>query len=67
MALRFAAVEAARVLLSFGGDVVVTSPPEVRADLLAVGASVTACYPPGADGAGGQPPVSCPSRPAVAE
>ncbi len=45
--LRFAAVQAARVLLSFGGDVVVTSPPEVREDLLAVAASVTACYAPG--------------------
>jgi predicted DNA-binding transcriptional regulator YafY len=42
--LRFAAVQAARVLLSFGGDVVVTSPPEVRDDLLAVAAEVTACY-----------------------
>jgi predicted DNA-binding transcriptional regulator YafY len=51
--LRFAAVRAARVLLSFGGDVVVTSPPEVRADLLAVAASVTACYSPGVGGAGG--------------
>jgi predicted DNA-binding transcriptional regulator YafY len=42
--LRFAAVQAARILLSFGGDVVVTSPPEVREDLLAVAAAVTACY-----------------------
>jgi hypothetical protein len=42
--LRFAAVKAARILLSFGGDVVVTSPPEVREDLLAVAAAVTACY-----------------------
>jgi hypothetical protein len=42
--LRFAAVQAARVLLSFGGDVVVTSPPEVRDDLLAVAAEVTARY-----------------------
>ena len=42
--LQFAAVPAARVLLSFGGDVVVTSPPEVRDDLLAVAAEVTACY-----------------------
>jgi len=52
----FAAVQAARVLLSFGGDVVVTSPPEVREDLLAVAASVTACYARGAGdapGAGG--------------
>ena len=37
---------AARVLLSFGGDVVVTSPPEVRDDLLAVAREVTACYAP---------------------
>jgi predicted DNA-binding transcriptional regulator YafY len=51
--LRFAAVRAARVLLSFGGDVVVTSPPEVRADLLAVAASVTAYYSPDAGSAGG--------------
>jgi hypothetical protein len=42
--LRFAAVQAARTLLSFGGDVVVTSPPEVREDLLAVAAAVSACY-----------------------
>jgi predicted DNA-binding transcriptional regulator YafY len=42
--LQFAAVQAARVLLSFGADVVVTSPPEVRDDLLAVAAEVTACY-----------------------
>lgn len=42
--LRFAAVKAARILLSFGDDVVVTSPPEVREDLLAVAAAVTACY-----------------------
>lgn len=42
--LQFAAGPAARVLLSFGGDVVVTSPPEVRDDLLAVAAEVTACY-----------------------
>ena len=47
LTLRFAAVQAARVLLSFGGDVVVTSPPEVRDDLLAVAAEVTACYAPG--------------------
>jgi len=46
LTLRFAAVQAARVLLSFGGDVVVTSPPEVRDDLLAVAAEVTACYAP---------------------
>lgn len=45
--LQFAAVGAARVLLSFGGDVVVTSPPEVRDDLLAVAAEVTTCYAAG--------------------
>jgi predicted DNA-binding transcriptional regulator YafY len=42
--LRFAAVPAARTLLSFGGDVEVTSPPDVRADLASVAAEVTACY-----------------------
>ena len=47
--LRFAAVPAARTLLSFGGDVEVVSPPEVRADLASVAAEVTARYarPPG--------------------
>jgi predicted DNA-binding transcriptional regulator YafY len=44
--LRFAAVQAARVLLSMGGDVLVVSPPEVRDDLLAVAAEVTGCYAP---------------------
>ena len=42
--LRFAAVPAARTLLSFGGNVEVISPPEVRADLAAVAAEVLACY-----------------------
>src|SRR5579864_943628 len=42
--LRFGAVPAARVLLSFGGDVEVVSPPEVRADLAAVAAAVVAQY-----------------------
>ena len=42
--LRFAAVKAARTLLSFGGNVEVTSLPEVRADLAAVAADVVACY-----------------------
>jgi predicted DNA-binding transcriptional regulator YafY len=42
--LRFAAVPAARVLLSLGGDVEVTSPAEVRDDLAATAAEVTACY-----------------------
>ena len=42
--LRFGAVPAARVLLSFGGDVEVVSPPEVRADLAAVAAAVVARY-----------------------
>ena len=46
LTLQFAAVQAARVLLSFGGDVVVTSPPEVRDDLLVVAAEITACYTP---------------------
>ncbi len=42
--LRFAAVPAARTLLSFGDDVEVVSPPEVRADLAAVAAAVGALY-----------------------
>jgi predicted DNA-binding transcriptional regulator YafY len=42
--LRFAAVPAARTLLSFGGNVVVTSPAEVQADLAAVAAEVVGCY-----------------------
>ncbi len=42
--LRFAAVPAARTLLSFGGDVEVVSPAEVRADLAATAASVIARY-----------------------
>jgi len=42
--LRFAAVPAARPLLSFGADVEVVSPPEVRADLAAVAAAVVAQY-----------------------
>jgi len=42
--LRFAAVKAARTLLSFGGNVEVTSPAEVRADLAAVAAEVAAQY-----------------------
>jgi predicted DNA-binding transcriptional regulator YafY len=42
--LRFAAVKAARTLLSFGGNVEVTSPPEVRADLAAVAAEIAALY-----------------------
>jgi len=42
--LRFAAVPAARTLLSFGGDVEVVSPPEVRADLAAVAAEAAARY-----------------------
>jgi predicted DNA-binding transcriptional regulator YafY len=43
-ASRFAAVKAARTLLSFAGHVEVTSPPEVRADLAEVAAEVVACY-----------------------
>jgi hypothetical protein len=42
--LRFAAVPAARTLLSFGDDVEVMSPAEVRADLAAVAAAVVAQY-----------------------
>jgi hypothetical protein len=42
--LRFAAVPAARTLLSFAGNVEVTSPPEVRADLAAAAAEVAALY-----------------------
>ncbi len=42
--LRFAAVKAARTLLSFGANVEVISPPEVRADLAEVAAEVVACY-----------------------
>jgi predicted DNA-binding transcriptional regulator YafY len=42
--LRFAAVPAARTLLSFGRDVEVVSPPEVRADLAMVAAAVVARY-----------------------
>jgi hypothetical protein len=42
--LRFGAVPAARMLLSFGGEVEVVSPPEVRADLGAVAAAVVARY-----------------------
>jgi WYL domain len=44
--LRFAAVPAARTLLSFGGNVEVVSPPEVRADLASVAADVVARYGP---------------------
>ena len=43
-ALRFAPVPAARTLLSFGDDVEVLSPAEVRADLAAVAAAVAALY-----------------------
>jgi hypothetical protein len=42
--LRFAAVKAARTLLSFGGNLQVTSPTSVRADLAEVAAEVVACY-----------------------
>jgi predicted DNA-binding transcriptional regulator YafY len=42
--LWFAAVPAARTLLSFGDDVEVVSPAEVRADLASVAASVVASY-----------------------
>jgi predicted DNA-binding transcriptional regulator YafY len=43
--LRFAAVKPARVLLAFGDDVHVLSPPEVQADLLSVATSVVTQYP----------------------
>ena len=42
--MRFAAVPAARTLLSFGDDVEVVSPAEVRADLATVAAAVAARY-----------------------
>jgi predicted DNA-binding transcriptional regulator YafY len=48
MPLRFAAVKATRPLLSFGDDVVVLSPAEVRDELLAVASSVVAGYAGGA-------------------
>ncbi len=38
------AVPAARILLSFGGNAEVVSPPEVRADLAAVATEVVAQY-----------------------
>jgi hypothetical protein len=42
--LRFAAVKAARTLLSFGANVEVMSPPEVRADLAAVALEIVDLY-----------------------
>jgi len=42
--LRFGGVPAARILLSFGGDAEVTSPPEVRDDLAAVAAATVSRY-----------------------
>ncbi len=42
--LRFAGVPSARILLGFGGNVEVISPPEVRADVAAVAADVVAQY-----------------------
>jgi predicted DNA-binding transcriptional regulator YafY len=42
--MRFPGVQAARPLLSFGGDVEVVSPEEVRADLASVAAQVVAAY-----------------------
>ena len=44
VSLRFAAVAAARPLLSLGGDVEVIAPDEVRDDLAATAAEVTARY-----------------------
>ena len=42
--LRFAAVKAARTLLSFGANVEVISPPEVRADLAATAEEIADLY-----------------------
>ena len=42
--LRFGAVIAARIMLGFGSNVEVVSPPEVRADQAAVAAAVVAQY-----------------------
>jgi len=42
--LRFAAVKAARPLLSFGDDVVVLSPAEVRDELVAAASALIARY-----------------------
>jgi predicted DNA-binding transcriptional regulator YafY len=42
--LRFAAVKAARTLLSFGANVEVLSPPEVRAELAAVALEIVELY-----------------------
>lgn len=42
--LRFAAVKAARTLLSFGANVEVLSPPEVRAELAAVALEIVGLY-----------------------
>ncbi|HEX5298493.1 MAG TPA: WYL domain-containing protein [Streptosporangiaceae bacterium] len=42
--LRFGGVAAARIMLSFGGDVEVVSPPEVRDDLAAVAAATVSLY-----------------------
>ena len=44
MRLRFAAVPASRTLLSFGENVEVTSPPEVRAELASTAAEVVGQY-----------------------
>jgi predicted DNA-binding transcriptional regulator YafY len=45
--LRFGGVPAARIMLGFGRDVEVVSPPEVRADHAAVAAAVVAQYTAG--------------------
>ena len=47
MRLRFGAVLAARIMLGFGRDVEVVSPPAVRADHAAVAAAVVAQYAAG--------------------
>ncbi len=42
--LRFGGVAAVRILLSFGADTEMTSPPEVRDDLAAVAAATVGLY-----------------------
>ena len=53
--LRFGRVPAARMLLSFGGDVEVVSPAEVRAGLPAAAAAVVTRYGPACARAAGAP------------
>jgi predicted DNA-binding transcriptional regulator YafY len=42
--MRFAAVQAARIMIGFGADVEVLSPPEVRADFATIASAVAAQY-----------------------